>query len=79
MKLEATILHYFVDSSRSPTSANEEIHFSAREVFNNLMAEKEKKAEHEITVTAEVHKPAEKTPVARKQPTLTQQPTVGFK
>ena len=36
------------------------------------MAEKEKKAEHEMTVTAEVHKPAEKTPVPRKQPTPTQ-------
>ena len=40
--------------------------------FKNLMAEKEKKAEHKITVTAEVHKPTEKTPVCRKQPTPTQ-------
>ena len=46
--------------------------FWLEKFFKNLMAEKEKKAEHEITVTAEVHKPAEKTLVPRKQPTPTQ-------
>ena len=41
--------------------------FGQRSFFRNLMAEKEKKAEHKMTVTAEVHKPREKTLVARKQ------------
>ena len=35
------------------------------------MAEKEKKAKHKMTVTAEVHKPTKKTQVPRKQPTST--------
>ena len=69
LQLEATILICFVDGCRRLPQPKKRSTFHPEKIFKNLMAGKEKKAQHEMTVTAEVHKPAEKTPVPRKQPT----------
>ena len=55
-----------------PPQPKKRLTFWLEKFFKNLMAEKEKTAQHKMTVTAEMHKPTEKTPMPRKQPTPTQ-------
>ena len=55
--------------SRDPLEPKKRSTLRPNKFFQSLMEQKEQQMHHQVTVTAEVHKPAQRTPVQRKQPT----------